>query len=699
MAAGPDTEGRFLHRNLQPLVLHGVTHTGKTIGSGSYGNIVEVAIPGALCAAKKIHDWLTKQDPDWLAKEVADSNVQKFLSECTMMSRLRHPHIVQFLGLWFDADSSLYLVMEKMMTSLHNILEPDDPKSTTAASPNIPLGVKISILQDIARGLAFLHKQSPPVIHRDLSARNVLLNSAMTAKIADLGMARIMPPKLKATMTKAPGAYIYMPPEALEDVSKYNASIDIFSLGVLIIFVLAETFPDNPKAPTYTDEVKGLLARTELQRRENYTLKLYREFTKTHPLIQLMESCLDNMPKRRPTVDGVQQILGQAAAQVQGEAQLHKLQLLQMLMENEEQLKDLTKRMLQLKTNYIKLSVQCVQLQKQLTDESKECEQMRQRLAEEMAINARMEEAHRKLQVQLEATMDERGLQAIRDRMERYRSERDQLKMVVSQYQEREQEHQETIHSLQVALEEVAAQNSNQDSTSAWQDQVASLTLQLEDSNKRMLRYREERNTARIMHKSLQEQINTLQPTIEQLQNSRSYNMYTSGQLDTALLTRLQLTDEGSTERETVKSKPPASPQHGVQPYYSSQGAAHFDQPTPSQYSVAGAHNVHQTGSTAGGGGASFNNLSINTSGSGVLANRHQEEMGAAGVWMQLRQAQAATGSGAGVIMGGGGAIGIPAGLRLPAMRVLCKTAGCTFYAKPELENLCTNCYEDYYDD
>ena len=329
MAAGPDTEGRFLH--LQPLLLHGVTRTGKAIGRGSYGDVVEVAIPGALCAAKKIHDWLTKQDPDWLAKEVADSNVQKFLSECTMMSRLRHPHIVQFLGLWFDADSSLYLVMEKMMTSLHNILEPDDHKSTTTAPLNIPLGVKVSILQDIARGLAFLHKQSPPVIHRDLSARNVLLNSAMTAKIADLGMARIMPPKIKATMTKAPGAYIYMPPEALEDTSKYNASIDIFSLGVLIIFVLAETFPDNPKAPNYTDEVKGLLARTELQRRENYTEKLYREFTKTHPLIQLMESCLENMPKRRPTIDGVQQILGQAAALVQGEAQLHKLQLLQML--------------------------------------------------------------------------------------------------------------------------------------------------------------------------------------------------------------------------------------------------------------------------------------------------------------------------------------------------------------------------------
>ena len=260
---------------------------------------------------------------------------------------------------------------------------------------------------------------------------------------------------------------------------------------------------------------------------------------------------------------------------------------------------------LQLKTNYSKLSEQCVQLQKQLTDESKECEQMRQRLAEEMAINARMEEANRELQVQLEATMDERGLQAIRDRVERYRSERDQLKMVVSQYQEREQEQQETIHSLQVALEEATAQNSNQDSTSAWQDQVASLTLQLEDSNKRMLRYRGERNTARIMHKSLQEQINTLQATVEQLQNSRSYDTYTSGQLDTALLTRLQLTDEGSTER-------PAT------------GSPHEDAYSPEEYSEQTAPPLqHGGGGGEGRGGRRPSKQSSTGAVSGSSSHKH----------------------------------------------------------------------------
>ncbi|CAI8049861.1 hypothetical protein GBAR_LOCUS27449 [Geodia barretti] len=258
---------------------------------------------------------------------------------------------------------------------------------------------------------------------------------------------------------------------------------------------------------------------------------------------------------------------------------------------------------LQLKTNYNKLSEQCVALQKYLTDESKECEQMRQRLAEEKAINARMEEANHELQVQLEATTDERSLQAIRDRVERYRNERDQLKVAVSQYQERDREQQETIHSIQMALEEATAQNSNQDSTGVWQDQVATLTLHLEESNKRMLRYREERNTARIMHKSLQEQINTLQATVEQLQNSRSYDTYTSGQLDTALLTRLQLTDEGSTERPTT-------------------GSPHEDAYSPEEYSEQTA----QQGGGGGGegrGGRRSSKQSFTSTASGSSSHKH----------------------------------------------------------------------------
>ena len=100
----------------------------------------------------------------------------------------------------------------------------------------------------------------------------------MVAKIADLGVARMAPHvQAAATMTKAPGAGIYMPPEATTssssktERSKYDASIDVFSFGVVTIFTIGGTFPCDIEAPNYLEDKTGLLvARTELQRRSVY---------------------------------------------------------------------------------------------------------------------------------------------------------------------------------------------------------------------------------------------------------------------------------------------------------------------------------------------------------------------------------------------------------------------------------------------
>ena len=131
---------------------------------------------------------------------------------------LRHPNIAQFLGVCFLPGSRLpALVMERLLTNLHDILDPetDSPLPPDRIKPFFPLSLKCSILQNVACGLAYLHERSPPIIHRDLSARNIFLNSVMVAKIVDLGITRIVPRvRVAATMTKGPGASVYMPPEA-----------------------------------------------------------------------------------------------------------------------------------------------------------------------------------------------------------------------------------------------------------------------------------------------------------------------------------------------------------------------------------------------------------------------------------------------------------------------------------------------------
>ena len=328
---------------LRPFLLSNVQRTGVRIGGGAYGIVEEVAIPvGA--AAKTVYAVLQERD------EVSDKlpkAVTEFVRECQLMSTLHHPHIVQFLGVCFFPDSRLpALVMERLLTSLHDLLDPETQPPPGALS-FFTMDLKCSVLHDVASGLAYLHERPSPIIHRDLSARNVLLNSAMVAKIADLGVARIVPRmRAAATMTKAPGAGVYMPPEATAasasntEKSIYDASIDIFSLGVVIIFTIGGTFPCDLEAPTYFDEEGGLLiAKTELQRRGKYMqdvdtqLRACGQLRGDHGrLIQLIQQCLHNSPRKRPSIHEVLHLLEEARAGVRADdSERNKRELVQAL--------------------------------------------------------------------------------------------------------------------------------------------------------------------------------------------------------------------------------------------------------------------------------------------------------------------------------------------------------------------------------
>ena len=316
------------HPGLRRFVLSDVQLTGTRIGGGSYGKVEEVIVPlGA--AAKTIHAFLQEGD-DITASELPKAAVE-FVRECQLMSTLCHPNIVQFLGVTFNIPGSRLptLVMERLLTSLHDLLAPDTPPPSGAVTPLsfFSMSLRCSVLHNVAGGLAYLHERSPPVIHRDLSARNVLLDSEMVAKIADLGVARIVPRvRAAATMTKGPGAFIYMPPEARAEKSKYSASIDIFSIGVVTIFTIGGVFPCDPLESTYYNDETGLVvARTELQRRSKYMryvneqLRACGQLRGDHPLIRLIQQCLHNGPHKRPSVREVLHLLEETRAGVRDE--------------------------------------------------------------------------------------------------------------------------------------------------------------------------------------------------------------------------------------------------------------------------------------------------------------------------------------------------------------------------------------------
>ncbi len=177
-----------------------------------------------------MHELLVQAD-----NEGIQDIIGKYRQECQLMAGLRHPNITQFLGLCFLEGSQIpLLVMERLEMSVDDLLE---------CSPSIPLAVKISILTDTSSGLVYLHGRASSIVHRDLTARNVLLTSSLCAKITDLGNSRMLdfrPRKLAQILTKTPGTTVYMPPEALSESHRYRPSLDVFSFGHLALFTLTQ---------------------------------------------------------------------------------------------------------------------------------------------------------------------------------------------------------------------------------------------------------------------------------------------------------------------------------------------------------------------------------------------------------------------------------------------------------------------------
>ena len=336
---------------LQQFLIPSVRPTGKILGNGAYGEVVEAKIPGAVCAVKKIHGYFEREDSGYIDREMVGKNRRKFVKECELMSCLRHPHIVQFLGVCMIPGSDTpALVTELLLTDLHTMLLPT-PRSTR--KPHIPLGLKFSILYDVAQGLLFLHSQSPPIIHRDITATNVLLNSAMVAKIADLGVARFMP-EIKIPLTKGPGNAVYMPPEAQGDT--YDKSIDVFSFAVLSLFTFTQTFPD-PLPVKYLKEGVSLL-RTEVQRRSHFLEQARNEMKDQSPLIDAIEQCLNDDPKQRLDIQRILALLEVVkCSNMENHVKMNKLELMQAIEREQKEHIEQMQEMMQQRDREFQLAI------------------------------------------------------------------------------------------------------------------------------------------------------------------------------------------------------------------------------------------------------------------------------------------------------------------------------------------------------
>ena len=271
--------------------LSGVEVTSQLLGRGSYATVLELEYMGLKCAGKRIHDVLLVPDGDV---------IRHYQSECHLLSRLKHPNIVQFIGVYFEDLASIpILVLEYLPTDLTSLIN---------KYGILPEEASYSILNDVSLGLNYLHNQTPPIIHRDISSNNILLTSGLTAKISDLGVARILnlTPLKASRMTQAPGTPAYMPPEVMIANPNYDTSIDTFSFGILMIHVFCGKWPE-PQIGQIRIEDGVMIPVSEAERRVVFLELLDSD----HPLLPLILQCLSNCPQKRPNASEIVQTLSQ----------------------------------------------------------------------------------------------------------------------------------------------------------------------------------------------------------------------------------------------------------------------------------------------------------------------------------------------------------------------------------------------------
>ena len=147
---------------LKDVTIEGVVPIDKELGRGAYGRVFTVKYSGLVCAAKEIHPRIHPILIEGVSPAERKTIVDNFIRECHHCSVIRHPNIVQFLGVYYSSKKSELpiMVMELMNTSLTSFVKNNQSR--------IPMNTKMSILHNVALGLSYLHARKPVVIHRDL---------------------------------------------------------------------------------------------------------------------------------------------------------------------------------------------------------------------------------------------------------------------------------------------------------------------------------------------------------------------------------------------------------------------------------------------------------------------------------------------------------------------------------------------------
>ncbi|XP_072978582.1 serine/threonine-protein kinase 54-like [Typha angustifolia] len=270
------------------------------VAKGTFGTVYRGTYDGQDVAVKLL-DW----GEDGVANDAETAALRtSFRQEVAVWHKLSHPNVTRFIGASMGTSDLKIPQASDVYTSLParaccvvvEYLAGGTLKQYLFKNRRNKLAYKtvIQLALDLARGLSYLH--SKKIVHRDVKAENMLLDSHRTLKIADFGVARVEAQNPK-DMTGETGTLGYMAPEVLEG-KPYNRRCDVYSFGICLweIYCCDLPYPDLSFV-----EVSSAVVRRDLRPEIPRCCP--------NPLANIMRKCWDSDPDKRPEMHEVVKLL------------------------------------------------------------------------------------------------------------------------------------------------------------------------------------------------------------------------------------------------------------------------------------------------------------------------------------------------------------------------------------------------------
>ncbi|KAF5815260.1 putative protein kinase RLK-Pelle-LRR-XI-1 family [Helianthus annuus] len=262
------------------------------IGTGGFGSVYEAKLPsGQTFALKKLHGFEAKQP----------AFDQSFKNEVQVLTNLRHKNIVKLYGfcLHNKCNFLVYQYMEK--GSLFCTL------SDSELAVQVDWIKRVNIIKDVAHALAYMHHDcSPPIVHRDISSNNILLNSELEGFVADFGAARLLDPD-SSNQTAIVGTLGYIAPKLAYNMI-VTEKCDVYSFGVVALETIGGKHPGDLLSSLNYLTSRGTTLENILDKRLPYPTDRWIE-KEIVRVCNVAVGCFLIDPKCRPTMREVSQEL------------------------------------------------------------------------------------------------------------------------------------------------------------------------------------------------------------------------------------------------------------------------------------------------------------------------------------------------------------------------------------------------------